>query len=103
MEKSTTKITVPSKDLIQILWRNKKLFRQVKFKRTHYHQTRFTTNVKGVIWSRNTREEKDLQNQPQTIKKRSIGTHISIIYLSVSGLNAPTKRYRFSEWIQKQN
>ena len=30
MEKSTTKITVPGKDLIQNGWRNKKLFRQAK-------------------------------------------------------------------------
>ena len=32
-EKFTTKITLPSKDLIQNLWRNKKLFRQAKVKR----------------------------------------------------------------------
>ena len=35
--------------------------------------------------------KKDLQNQPQTIKKMSIGTYISIITLNVNGLNAPTK------------
>ena len=29
------------------LWRNKKLFRQAKVKRIQYHQTSFTTNVKG--------------------------------------------------------
>ena len=32
-----------------------------------------------------------------------IGTYISIITLNVSGLNAPTKRHRLAEWIQKQN
>ena len=32
-----------------------------------------------------------------------IGTYISIITLNVNGLNAPTKRYRLAEWIQKQN
>ena len=32
-----------------------------------------------------------------------IGTYISIITLNVSGLNAPTKRDRLAEWIQKQN
>ena len=31
-----------------------------KLKRIQYHQTSFTTNLKGLIWSRNTREEKDL-------------------------------------------
>ena len=33
-------------------------------------------------------KKKDLQNQPQTIKKMAIGTYISIITLNVNGLNA---------------
>ena len=32
-----------------------------------------------------------------------IGTCISIITLNVNGLNAPTKRHRLAEWIQKQH
>ena len=32
-----------------------------------------------------------------------IGTDVSIITLNVNGLNAPTKRCRLTEWIQKQN
>ena len=32
----------------------------------------------------------------------AIGTYISIITLNVTGLNAPTKRHRLAEWIQKQ-
>ena len=32
-----------------------------------------------------------------------IGTYISIITLNVSGLNAPTKKHRLDEWIQKQD
>ena len=32
-----------------------------------------------------------------------IGTYISIITLNVNGLNAPNKRYRLVEWIQKQD
>ena len=47
-KKSTIKITVPGKYLIQNWWRNKKLFRQAKVKRIQYHQTSFTTNVKGT-------------------------------------------------------
>ena len=31
-----------------------------------------------------------------------IGTYVSIITLNVNGLNAPTKRQRLVEWIQKQ-
>ena len=33
----------------------------------------------------------------------AIGTYISIIILNVNGLNAPTKRHRLVEWIQKQD
>ena len=32
-----------------------------------------------------------------------IGTYISIITLNVNGLNAPTKRHRLAEWIEKQD
>ena len=77
-EKYATKITVPSKELIQN-WRNKKLFRQAKVKRTQYHQTSFTTNVKWPYIVKKYEKKKDLQNQPQTIKKMAIGTYISII------------------------
>ena len=49
------------------------------------------------------KKKKDLQNQPQTIKKMAIGTYISIITLNVNGLNAPTKRHRLAKWIQKQD
>ena len=66
--------------------------------------------IKGLIQSRNTREEKDLQNQPQIIKIMTIGIYIyiyiyiyiSTITLNVNGLNAPTKRHRLAEWIQNK-
>ena len=48
-------------------------------------------------------KKKDLQNQPQTIKKMAIGTYISIIALNVNRLNSPTKRPRLAEWIHKQD
>ena len=32
-----------------------------------------------------------------------IGTYISTTILNVNGLNAPTKRHRLAEWIQKQD
>ena len=48
-------------------------------------------------------KKKDLQNQLQTIKKMALGTYVSIITLNVNGLNAPTKRHRLAEWIQKQD
>ena len=53
--------------------------------------------LKGLIQSRNTSEEKDLQNQPQTIKKMAIGTYTSIINLNVNELNVPTKKHRPTE------
>ena len=31
------------------------------------------------------------------------GSYLSIITLNVNGLNAPTKRQRLAEWIQKQS
>ena len=31
------------------------------------------------------------------------GSYLSIITLNVSGLNAPTKRQRLAQWIQKQD
>ena len=45
------------------------------------------------------------KNKKQTMKKMAIGTYISIITLNlnVNGLNAPTKRHRLAEWIQKQD
>ena len=33
----------------------------------------------------------------------AIGTYISTITLNVNRLNAPTKRHRLAEWIQKQD
>ena len=47
--------------------------------------------------------KKDVQNQPQTIKKMAIGTYISLLTLNVNGLNAPANRHRLAEWIQKQD
>ena len=37
------------------------------------------------------------------MNKMLIGTYISIIILNINGLNAPTKRHRLAEWIQKQD
>ena len=33
----------------------------------------------------------------------AMGSNLSIISLNVNGLNAPTKRQRLTEWIQKQD
>ena len=36
------------------------------------------------------KKKKDLQNQPQTIKKMAIGTYISVFTLNVNGLKTQT-------------
>ena len=33
----------------------------------------------------------------------AMGSYLSIITLNINGLNAPTKRQRLDEWIQKQD
>ena len=48
--------------------------------------------LKGLIQSKNTREEKGSISQPQTIKKMATRTYISIITLNVNEINAPTER-----------
>ena len=54
--------------------------------------------------NKETQEKKRIyKNKPKTIKKMVIGTYISIITINVNGLNAPTKRHRLVEWIQKQD
>ena len=68
--------------------------------RIQYHQTRFTTNVKGTYIVNKYKRRKKIY-KIQTIKKMAIGTYISIITLNVNGLNSPTKRHRLAEWIQE--
>ena len=58
MGKSTTKITVLSKDLIQNLCRNKKLFRQANLREFSTTKLALQQMLKGLIQSINTREEK---------------------------------------------
>ena len=48
-------------------------------------------------------KEKTYKNKPKTIKKMVIVAYILIITLNVNGLNAPTKRHKLAEWIQKQD
>ena len=75
-----------------------------KAKRIQHHQSSFTTNVKGTSLGQEAQEkEKTYNNKPKTIKKMVIETYILIITLNVNGLNAPTKRHRLAEWIQKKD
>ena len=56
-----------------------------------------------LIQSRNTTEEKRSTKSTPNNQKMAIGTYILIITLNVNRLNAPTKRHRLAEWIQKQD
>ena len=53
--------------------------------------------LKRLLSWGNAREEKDLQNEPQTIKRTSIGTYISIITLHIKGINTSTERHRLAD------
>ena len=61
--------------------------------------------LKGLVQSRNITEEKRSTKSTTNNQKMAMGTYIyiSIIILNVNGLNAPTKRHRLAEWIQKQD
>ena len=63
------------------------------------------TTLKKVIKSQVNKREKEEKRPTKTNSKQltetAIRTYISIITLNVNGLNAPTKRHRLAEWIQK--
>ena len=59
--------------------------------------------LNGLKQPRNTTEEKISTKSTPNNQKMAIGTYMSIITLNVIGLNAPTKRHRLAEWIQKQD
>ena len=54
-----------------------------------------------LVQSRNMTEEK--RSTKSTPNNQKIAIYISTITLNINGLNAPTKRHRLVEWIQKQD
>ena len=48
-------------------------------------------------------KKRTYKNKTKTIKKMVTGIYIWIITLNVNGLNAPTKRHRLADRIQKQD
>ena len=87
--------TLASKTLFHIWWRNQKLSRQAKVKRTEQHHTSFTTNARKYK-----RKKRSTQNKLLKIKKMVIGSYILISTLNVNGLNAPTKRHKLAGWMK---
>ena len=99
MEKSKPRLLDPAKISFKIDGEIKSFADKRKLTEFSTTKSGLQQMLKGLIQSRNRREEKDLQNQPKTIMKMAIGTYISIITLNVNELNAPTKRHRLAEWI----
>ena len=61
-----------------------------------------TIDSHQITREENKRRNKKVQKQPP-INKTAISTHLSIITLNVNELNAPMKRHRVAEWIEKQD
>ena len=60
--------------------------------------------IKSFSYSAEIQEKKKIyKNKLRTIKTMAIGTHISKITSNVNALNAPTKRHRLAEQLQKQD
>ena len=70
---------------------------QLKYNTKDNHQTRRGEN------KRRTGKKGAARTTPKQLIKMAIRTYISIITLNINGLNAPTKRQRLAEWIQKQD
>ena len=105
MKKPPTKITLPSKALIQI-WSRSKPSQISKSWENSATLTSLTTNTKGTSLGRKEQEKKERKksskNKSKVINKMAVRTYISIITLNVNGLNVPTKRHWLAEWVQKQ-
>ena len=57
--------------------------------------------LKDLLYTGN--RERLYELKPRTTKQMATRPFLSIITLNVNGLNAPTKRQRQTEWIQKQD
>ena len=57
--------------------------------------------LKDLLQTGNTKRVYKLE--PKTIKLMAMGSYLSIITLNINVLNAPTKRQRLAEWLQKQD
>ena len=63
---------IHSKALIQIRWRNQKLYRQAKAKRIQHHQTSFTTITKGnSLGNKHKRREQKRNKRKKNCQKKN--------------------------------
>ena len=71
---------------------------------TQIRKSDSNTTLKIVIKPQEKKgRKKGNKNKSKAVNKMAVRTYISIITLNVNGLNAPTKRHRLDEWIQKQD
>ena len=70
---------------------------QLKYNTKDRHQTTRGEN------KRRREQKRATKINPKTVNKMAIRTYVLIITLNVNELNAPTKRQRLAEWIQKQD
>ena len=81
----------------------KKVYGQENAKRTHYHQTGFTINVKGTtLRKKHKGRKRPTETNPKHLENSNRNTHI-YTYLKCNALIASTKRHKLAEWIQKQD
>ena len=92
-------MTVPGKDLIQNWWKNKKLFREAKVKRIQYHQTKFTTNVKGTyIVKKYNRRKKIYKSNPKQLRKSQVINN----YFKCKWIKCSNQKSQTGWWIQNK-
>ena len=64
-------------DVIQNWWRNQKLFRQAKVKRIQYHQSSFTTNVKGTYIVKKYNRKKIYKINPEQLENGNRNIYVN--------------------------
>ena len=82
----------PSSDL---MGKSKKLSRQAK-ENTAPPNKLYSKSEGNSLGRKHKRKKRPTQNTPTTIKKMVIGSYISIITLTIKGLNAPTKKHQLA-------
>ena len=77
--------------------------RHTRKRKESKHKTKNSHQIIRKEGKRKKEQKKNHGNNQKTINKMTINTCLSLIILNVNGLNAPIKRHRVAEWIEKQN
>ena len=68
----------------------------------HKHAAKENHQTKMEETKRRRKNREELQKQPENKYQMAISTYLSIIILNVNELNAPIKRHRVADWIEKK-